>query len=74
MKGCENMTPMTLAQAAAHYDGTGLTLTALRRAVTQNEIAHARAGKKYLVTLEAIEAWLKGEKLSGGETDGKDQN
>jgi excisionase family DNA binding protein len=71
MKGCGIMKPMTLIQAAAHYDGTGLTLTALRRAVVQNEIAHARAGKKYLVTLEAIEAWLKGEKLNKGDEDGK---
>ena len=60
------MKPMTLTQAAAYYEGTGLTLTAIRRAVTQNEIAHVRVGKKYLVTLEAIEAWLKGEKPKRG--------
>jgi excisionase family DNA binding protein len=66
MKGCEIMKPMTLTQAAAHYEGTGLTLTAIRRAVTQSEISHVRVGKKYLVTLEAIEAWLKGEKPKQG--------
>ena len=65
------MKPMTLTQAAAHYEGTGLTLTAIRRAVIKNEIAHARAGKKYLVTQEAIEAWLNGGKSVGGDSDGK---
>jgi len=66
MKGCEKMKPMTLTQAAAHYEGSGLTLSAIRRAVINNEIAHARTGKKYIVTLEAIEAWLKGEKTKQG--------
>ena len=65
------MRPMTLTQAAAHYEGTGLTLTAIRRAVKNDEISHVRAGKKYLVTQEAIEAWLKGENSFGGDSGGK---
>ena len=60
------MKPFTLTQAAEHFAGTGLTLTAIRRAVRQNEIPHVRAGVKYLVTLEAIEEWLKGNKQSKG--------
>jgi len=49
-------------QAAAHYEGTGLTPTAIRRAVIQKEIAHVRVGRKYLITVEAVEEWLKGNR------------
>ena len=55
------MTPMTLTQAAEHYSGTGLTKTAIRRAVLSREIPSVYAGRKYLTTLEAIEYWLRGE-------------
>ena len=55
------MKPMTLSQAAEHYRGTGLTATALRRGVVSGEIHSIRVGKKYLLTVEAVERWLNGE-------------
>ena len=55
------MRPMTINQAAEHYKGSGLTKTAIRRALISSEITHVRVGKKYLVTLENIEQWLAGE-------------
>ena len=53
-------TPVTLDQAARHYEGTGLTRTAIRRAVLLGEIPHVRVGVKYLLTLENIDNWLSG--------------
>jgi len=55
------MRPVTIRQAADHYAGTGLTYCAIRRAVLSGEIRHVRAGKKYLLTIEACDAWLWGE-------------
>ena len=55
------MTPFTLTQAANHYAGTGLTRTAIRRAMISQELPHIRVGTKYLTTREAIENWLQGK-------------
>ena len=54
------MRPVTITQAAEHYAGTGLTRTAIRRAVISREIPSICIGKKYLLTLESIEEWLRG--------------
>jgi hypothetical protein len=52
------MKPVTIAQAADHYAGTGLTRTAIRRAVLSGEVPSRRVGVKYLLTIEGIESWL----------------
>ena len=54
------MKPMTITQAAEHFAGTGLTRTAIRRAILQGDVPHVRVGKKYIVTLEGIDGWLSG--------------
>ena len=39
---------------------SALTPTAIRRLVITGKIPSARAGKKYLVTVEALEAYMNG--------------
>ena len=39
---------------------TALTKTALRRLVLSGDIPSRRAGQKYLVTMEALEAYMNG--------------
>ena len=53
-------TPVTFDQAARHYDGTGLTRSAIRRGALRGDIPYVRVGTKYLVTLENIDLWLSG--------------
>ena len=55
------MKPLSISQAAEHYAGTGLTRTAIRRAILTGEIPSVRAGRKYLITLEGVEKWLGGD-------------
>ena len=53
---------LTIAAAAKRYEGTALTSTAIRRLVRSGEIPSQKVGAKYLLTAEAIEKWLKGER------------
>ena len=56
--------PRTIKEAAIHFKtqdpGTALTETAIRTLVRTGTVPSARIGKKYLVTLEALEAYLSG--------------
>lgn len=58
----------TIKDAAAYFKSldpdTALTETAIRRLVRGGEIPSARIGKKYIVSIEALEAYLSG---SAGE-------
>ena len=40
---------------------TALTKTAIRSLLTSGRVPCSRVGNKYLVTIEALEAWLQGE-------------
>ena len=54
----------TIREAAAHFrktdPHTGLTETAIRNLLRQGRIPCARVGRKYLVTIKALEAYLAG--------------
>lgn len=54
----------TIKEAAAHYraadPSTVLTEYAIRTLVRTGRVPCARVGKKYLVTLEALDAYLAG--------------
>ena len=54
----------TIREAAAHFrktdPHTGLTETAIRNLLRQGRVPCARVGRKYLVTIEALEAYLAG--------------
>jgi excisionase family DNA binding protein len=50
---------LTIEAAGKHYEGTALTPSAIRRLVRSGEIPARKVGKKYLITIEAIENWLK---------------
>lgn len=63
------MTPVTISQAAERYSGTGLTKTAIRRAVLDGDVSSVRVGAKYLLTIEAIETWLRGEEVEKKPND-----
>ena len=56
--------PRTIKDAAAWFKaqdpGTALTETAIRRLVRSGEVPSARVGKKYIVSVEALEAYLAG--------------
>ena len=56
--------PRTIKDAAAWFKaqdpGTALTETAIRRLVRSGEVPSARVGKKYIVSIEALEAYLSG--------------
>ena len=58
----------TIREAAAWFKSqdphTCLTETAIRTLLRSGRVPCVRLGKKYLVTIEALEAYL-----SGGETD-----
>jgi len=55
----------TIEQAAAHFKKadplTALTKTAIRRLVTTGEIPFIKAGNKYLLNLDSLEEYLKGQ-------------
>ena len=54
----------TIREAAAYFQETDphtcLTETAIRTLLRTGAVPSARVGKKYLVTIEALEAYLKG--------------
>lgn len=54
----------TIKEAAAHYraadPNTALTEYAIRTLVRTGRVPSVRVGKKYLVTIEALEAYLAG--------------
>lgn len=56
----------TIPEAYAHLlkedPETAITKTALRRMVVSGAIPSVKVGRKYLVPLEAIDAYLSGEK------------
>ena len=56
--------PRTIREAAAWFKaqdpGTALTETAIRRLVRTGEVPSVRIGRKYLVSLEALESYLTG--------------
>ena len=55
----------TIKEAAAYFHAedpqTCLTETAIRTLLRSGAVPSIRVGKKYLVTVEALEAYLKGE-------------
>ena len=57
--------PRTIKEAASHFKaqdpGTALTETAIRRLVRSGTVPCSRIGRKYLVTLEALEDYLTGK-------------
>lgn len=68
MKGETNMVrTRTIREAAAYFQAadpqTSLTETAIRTLLRTGEVPSARIGKKYLVTLEALEAYLAGKTM-----------
>ena len=54
----------TIREAAAYFQETdphtSLTGTAIRTLLRTGAVPSARVGRKYLVTIEALEAYLKG--------------
>ena len=58
----------TIKEAAAHYremdPDTALTETAIRMLLRTGQVPSIRIGKKYLVTLEALDAFLTGTESS----------
>ena len=56
--------PRTIREAAAYFQEsdpqTCLTETAIRTLLRTGAVPSARVGKKYLVTIEALEAYLEG--------------
>lgn len=58
--------PRTIKDAAAWFKGhdpeTALTETAIRTLVKSGAVPCARIGKKYLVTIEALEEYISGAK------------
>lgn len=63
----------TIDQAAAYIQQsdpeTAITKTALRRLVTTGQLPSVRVGVKYLVSLEALDAYLSGAELVADETE-----
>lgn len=59
----------TIREAAAYFreadPHTCLTETAIRTLLRTGAVPSARVGKKYLVTIEALEAYLKGSEGLG---------
>ena len=57
----------TINEAAEHFKSldphTALTKTAVRRLVNSGAVPSVRIGNKALVSLKALEAYLKGEQL-----------
>ena len=58
------MRARTIHEAASYFRESGpdtcLTETAIRRLICTGAVPSARVGKKYLVTVEALEAYLSG--------------
>lgn len=58
------MRTRTIREAAAYFresdPQTCLTETAIRRLICSGAVPSARIGRKYLVTVEALEAYLSG--------------
>lgn len=58
------MRTRTIREAAAYFRETDpqtcLTETAIRRLICSGVVPSARVGRKYLVTVEALEAYLSG--------------
>ena len=58
----------TIREAAAYFrendPHTCLTETAIRTLLRTGAVPSARVGRKYLVTLEALEAYLEGSEAS----------
>lgn len=54
----------TIKEAAAYFkamdEGTCLTETAIRTLVRNGKVASSKVGKKYLVSIEALEDYLNG--------------
>ena len=59
--------PRTIKDAAAWFKGqdpgTALTETAIRTLVKNGTVPCARIGRKYLVTIEALEEYLSGTNI-----------
>ena len=59
----------TIREAAVWFKSrdpqTCLTETAIRTLVRSGKVPSVRVGKKYLVTLEALEVYLAGKKQNG---------
>lgn len=58
------MRARTIREAASYFRETDpqtcLTETAIRRLISSGTVPSARVGRKYLVTVEALEAYLSG--------------
>lgn len=58
------MRARTIREAASYFRETDpqtcLTETAIRRLICSGEVPSVRVGRKYLVTVEALEAYLSG--------------
>lgn len=54
----------TIKEAAAYFKaadrGTCLTETAIRTLIRKGKIPFTKVGKKYLITIEALEEYLRG--------------
>lgn len=65
----------TIEQAAAYIQQsdpeTAITKTALRRLVTTGQLPSVRVGVKYLVSLEALDAYLSAAELVADETEAR---
>ena len=63
----------TIEQAAAYIQQsdpeTAITKTALRLLVTTGQLPSVRVGVKYLVSLEALDAYLSAAELVADETE-----
>lgn len=59
----------TIKQAAQHVrgidPGTALTETAIRRLLITGAVPSVRVGVKYLIDLDALEAYLSGDQRRG---------
>ena len=59
------MRARTIREAASYFRETDpqtcLTETAIRRLIRSEAVPSVRVGRKYLVTVEALEAYLSGE-------------
>lgn len=63
----------TIKEAAAYFKAadpnTCLTETAIRTLILTGKVPSAKVGKKYLITLEALEAFLQGAVSSPTPTE-----
>lgn len=61
----------TIKEAAAYFKGfdaqTCLTETAIRTLIRKGEIPHTRVGKKYLLSIESLEEYLRGKQCEEAE-------